>query len=256
MAKRIEDFTVQENKRLNNDLFILELMAGNGGLPELKPGQFAEVRIDKSPATFLRRPLSLHDVDYRRNTIKFLIQIAGDGTESLSRLRRGETVNLIYPLGNSFTLPSPGENVLLIGGGCGTAPLLFLAKYMRENGFKPEILLGFRNSNRIIEMDEFLSIGPIYLTTEDGSNGEKGFVTDHSILAERQFNRIYCCGPHAMMKAVASYCSKKDIHCEISLENLMACGIGVCLCCIVETKDGNLCTCTDGPVFNIKKLMW
>ncbi len=256
MAKRIEDFTVKENKRLNNDLFILELMTVSGKLPDLKPGQFAEIRIDKSPATFLRRPLSLHDVDYRSNTIKFLIQIAGDGTESLSRLREGEKVNVIYPLGNSFTLPAREEKVLLVGGGCGTAPLLFLAKYLRDNSLTSEVLLGFRNSERIIEFDEFLSIGPVHLTTEDGSNGEKGFVTDHSILAQKQFSRIYCCGPHAMMKAVASYCSKNDIHCEVSLENHMACGIGVCLCCIVETKDGNLCTCTDGPVFNIKKLLW
>lgn len=255
MAKRLEDFTVKENKRLNNDLFVLEL-AGNGFLPDIKPGQFAEVRIDKSPTTFLRRPLSLHDVDFKSNTLKFLIQIAGDGTESLSRLQEGETINIIYPLGNSFTLPAPWENVLLIGGGCGTAPLLFLAKYLRGNNFKPEILLGFRNKGRIIEMDEFLSIGPVHLTTEDGSGGEKGFVTDHSILTKKHFNRIYCCGPQAMMKAVATYCSKKDIHCEVSLENLMACGIGVCLCCIVNTTDGNLCTCTDGPVFNIKKLKW
>jgi dihydroorotate dehydrogenase electron transfer subunit len=255
MAKRIEDFTVELNRQLNNDLFILEISAGNS-LADLKPGQFAEVRVDKSPSTFLRRPLSIHDVDYRSNTIKFLIQIAGNGTESLSKLRKGEIVNIIYPLGNSFSLPSAGEKILLIGGGCGTAPLLFLGKYLKSNNLNPEILLGFRNGGRIIELEEYHSIGPVHLTTEDGSDGEKGFVTEHSILAGKRFDRIYCCGPKAMMKAVASYCHKNGIACEVSLENLMGCGIGACLCCVVDTTEGHLCTCTDGPVFNTNRLKW
>lgn len=255
MAKRIEDFKIKENRRLNNDLFILELI-GNSYLPSLKPGQFAQVKIEGSPDTFLRRPISIHDVDYERNTINFLVQVAGKGTERLSNLKPGETLNIIYPLGNSFSLPSENAKVLLIGGGCGVAPLMFLGKFLKSKGFSPEILLGFRNSERIIEYDEYAGIGPVYLTTEDGSKGEKGFVTDHTVLKERHFDHICCCGPELMMKAVAGYCTKKDINCEVSLEHLMACGFGVCLCCVVNTVNGNLCTCIDGPVFNTKELKW
>ncbi len=255
MSKRIEDLTVLVNTRINNDSFILEL-SGNNYLPRLKPGQFAQVRIDGSPGTFLRRPISIHDVDYAKNTIKFLVQIAGKGTETLSKIAGGSNLNIIYPLGNSFSLPSPGDKVLIIGGGCGVAPLLFLGKYLRLNGYQPDILLGFRNSERIIEYEEYVKIGRVFLTTEDGSEGEKGSVINHSALTDSTYNRIYCCGPDAMMKAVAKYCMERMITCEVSLENLMACGIGVCLCCIVDTLKGNLCACIDGPVFNINDLKW
>ena len=255
MAKRIEDFTIRENRRLSNDIFVLEI-SGNSYLPELRPGQFVEVRVDWSPETFLRRPLSIHDVDRDTNSIKLLIQIAGKGTEKLSMLKAGEKINIIYPLGNSFSMPDANERFLLVGGGCGVAPLLFLAKHLLVQGYSPEILLGFRNRDRIIELDEYQSIGPVYLTTEDGSKGEKGYVTSHSVLKNEHFDRIYCCGPHSMLQAVAGYCQQNNTECEVSLENLMACGIGVCLCCVVDTVRGNLCTCTDGPVFNIKELKW
>jgi len=255
MAKRIEDFTISENRRLNDDIFVLAIF-GNNYLPDLRPGQFVQVKVDDSTGTFLRRPFSIHDVDYEHNAIKLLIQIAGKGTERLSKLREGEHLNLVYPLGNSFTLPADNDRILLAGGGCGVAPLLFLGKYLKSKGFRPEILLGFRNSERIIELDEYHSIGQVHLITEDGSKGEKGFVTDHPVLRNGHFEHIYCCGPQPMMKAVARYCLSNNTACEVSLENLMACGFGVCLCCVTDTVRGNLCTCIDGPVFNIKELKW
>jgi len=255
MTKRIEDFKVIENKRLNKDFFIIEL-EGNTKIPDLKPGQFIQVRVDGSPETFLRRPISVHDVDYIKNTLKILIQIAGKGTETLSKIESGDTLNIIYPLGNSFSLPSRGNKILLVGGGCGIAPLLFLGRYLKSNDFVPDILLGFRNKDRIIEFEEYLQIGNVFITTEDGSMGEKGYVTTHSIFATNEYDKIYCCGPDRMMKAIADYCKKKEIVCEVSLENLMACGIGACLCCVVDTVKGNLCTCIDGPVFNVNDLKW
>ena len=256
MAKRIEDFIVTGNRFINKDIFILELLSNNQ-LPELRPGQFVQVRIDGSPETFLRRPLSIHDADYSGNRIRLLIQLAGKGTETLSKLRVGDKLNLIYPLGNSFSMPSSeNEKILLIGGGCGVAPLMFLGKYLKSNGYKFDILLGFRNRGRIIEYEDYLELGRVSLTTEDGSMGEKGIVTDHSILRDQKFDRICCCGPEKMMKAVAGYAARSGTECEVSLENLMACGFGACLCCVVETVNGNLCTCIDGPVFNIKNLKW
>jgi dihydroorotate dehydrogenase electron transfer subunit len=185
-----------------------------------------------------------------------LIQVAGTGTRHLSLLKNGDLLNIIYPLGNSFTIPSPNERVLLIGGGCGVAPLLFLAKTLKNYGNAPDILLGFRNKDRIIEYEQYLKLGKVHLTTEDGSVGEKGYVTNHSVLKTNQFDRVYCCGPESMMHAVASWARENDTDCEVSLENLMACGIGACLCCVVDTVHGHVCTCVDGPVFNIKDLKW
>lgn len=255
MARRIDDFKIIENKRVAEDQFILELTFDEK-LPEFRPGQFVQARIDRSPSTFLRRPISIHDVDYNRNSFRLLLQIAGNATSVMSGMSPGDTLNLVYPLGNSFSDPNPGENVLMVGGGVGVAPFLFLGKHLASLGYKPGWLLGFRNRQRIIELTEYRNIGDVYITTEDGSEGEKGFVTNHTILSERHFDRIYCCGPDPMMKAVGTYCTKNNITCEVSLENLMACGFGICLCCIVSTTRGNLCTCTEGPVFNITDLKW
>jgi dihydroorotate dehydrogenase electron transfer subunit len=255
MSKLIADLKVVENKRLNDDFFILEL-SGSDKLPDFRPGQFVQVKIEGSHDTFLRRPISIHDVDYGKNTFRLLIQIAGTGTRKLSEISPGDFLNLIYPLGNSFSVPNINEKVLIAGGGCGVAPLLFLGKYLKSNNCVPDVLLGFRNSERIIELDQYFEIGKVLITTEDGSRGEKGFITDHSILNSNEYSRIYCCGPLSMMKAIAKHCLKNSIFCEVSLENLMACGIGACLCCIVDTVKGNLCTCTEGPLFNINDLKW
>lgn len=255
MTKRTQDLQIVENKQLKKDFFILELSPPDN-LPEILPGQFVQVRVEGSPETFLRRPVSFYDVDYTRNTLRLLIQVVGKGTEALSRMTAGETLNLVYPLGNTFTMPSVGDNCLLVGGGVGIAPLLYFAKRISKSGINPDILLGFRNHDRIIDYDEFSNYGVVQITTEDGSAGEKGFVTDHSILGKKQYDRIYCCGPDPMMKAVGRYAKSQGIFCEVSLENMMACGFGICLCCIVKTNKGNICTCTEGPVFNINDLKW
>ena len=202
MAKNILDFQIIDNKQINIDFFILELLCGIA-LPEIYPGQFVQVRVDGSPDTFLRRPFSIHDVNYRTNTIKLLIKIAGKGTQTLSLLKEGDFLNMIFPLGNSFSLPSNGETTLLIGGGCGIAPLLFLAKYLKSHNCTFDILMGFRSRDRIIEYEEYSKLGRVFLTTEDGSEGEKGFVTQHSVLVKNDYMHIYCCGPDSMMKAIA-----------------------------------------------------
>jgi dihydroorotate dehydrogenase electron transfer subunit len=255
MPKRIESLQVIENKHLTHDIFTLELISATP-LPEMKPGQFVQVKIEGSPETFLRRPLSVHNVNYEKKTIKLLIQVAGKGTRKLYELKSGDSLNIIYPLGNSFTVPQKGQKILLAGGGCGVAPLLFLGKYLKNEGFIPDILLGFRNKERIIEYNEYTDIGKVYLTTEDGSEGEKGYITDHPVLSTQKYDIIYCCGPEPMMKAIAKHCKRNNTYCEVSLENLMGCGIGACLCCVVDTVKGNLCTCIDGPVFNINLLKW
>jgi dihydroorotate dehydrogenase electron transfer subunit len=255
MSKRIEDLKVVANRRLNKDFFVVDLLSEKGLMP-MYPGQFAQVKVDGSPETFLRRPISVHDVDYSNNIMKFLIQIVGKGTNTLSNLKGGDRLNVVYPLGKSFSMPDKSAKVLLVGGGCGIAPLLFLGNHLKTNGYKFDILLGFRNRDRVIEYEEYQKLGNVHITTEDGSMGEKGFVTGHSAFKSGEYTMMYVCGPESMMKSVARHCKENNIGCEVSLENLMACGIGACLCCVVETTKGNLCTCTDGPIFNIKELKW
>jgi dihydroorotate dehydrogenase electron transfer subunit len=255
MTKRIESLKVVDNKSLKKDFFVIELQS-ESSLPALEPGQFVEALVEGSRDTFLRRPLSIHDADIESKRLKLLIQVVGKGTQKLSMLAPGDFLNIIYPLGKPFTLPEKGRRVLLAGGGCGIAPLLYLGKYLKAHGIIPDILLGFRNKDRVLEYSEYESIGKVFLTTEDGSAGEKGYLTQHSILKNASYDKIYCCGPELMMKAVAAWCREHETDCEVSLENLMGCGIGVCLCCVVDTVKGHVCTCTDGPVFNIKDLKW
>jgi dihydroorotate dehydrogenase electron transfer subunit len=221
---------------------------------DIQPGQFVQVKIEGSPATFLRRPISICMAD--QNELWLLVQIVGQGSTVLSKTEPGDLVNIIAPLGKGFSLPETNENVLLIGGGVGVAPLLLLGKQLSVIGKHVVFLLGARTSSDIVLKEEFLKYGEVFSTTEDGSAGEKGLVTDHSLLEKRSFERIYSCGPKPMMQAVAKFAKKKNITCEVSLENLMACGIGACLCCVEDTKEGNVCSCTEGPVFNTNLLKW
>lgn len=255
MKKQIQDLRVVENRTLNSEYFEL-ILTHDDPLPEVLPGQFAEVRVDHSPGTFLRRPISVYDVDYQENRLHFLIQIVGKGTFQLSLLPPGEVLNIIYPLGNSFDTEGV-ERALLIGGGVGIAPLLFLGHRLHEQGKEPEFLLGFRSEALFVDFTSFEKYGKLWLTTDDGSAGEKGVVTDHSLLQqELDVDRIYTCGPEVMMKAVSHLAARHGVNAQASLENTMACGFGACLCCVQKTVKGNKMVCIDGPVFNTNELIW
>lgn len=128
--------------------------------------------------------------------------------------------------------------------------------FLLTHSGEPTFLLGARSAKDVLERELFEQVGRVLITTEDGSEGEKGFVTNHSVLAQEHFDRISTCGPKPMMMAVARYAFKNDIECEVSLENKMACGVGACLCCVEKTVEGNKCVCKEGPVMNIKKLTW
>lgn len=256
MKKYIIDLTVRAAEHIGTKHVLLKLTDGRP-LPEMLPGQFVEVRVDGSPSTFLRRPISINFVDRQANELWLLVAAVGDGTRQLCALKAGDMLNCVLPLGNSFTMPvAASERVLLVGGGVGVAPLLYMGAAMRQAGCEPTFLLGARTKADLMEMEEFKKYGRVFVTTEDGSEGEKGFVTDHSILSSERFDRISTCGPQPMMAAVARFASKAGTDCEASLENMMACGIGACLCCVEKTTEGNLCVCKEGPVFNTKKLLW
>ena len=255
MKKYILDLKVVAVEQIHQRYVLIKL-TDDEPLPEMLPGQFVEVRVDGSPSTFLRRPISINFVDRSSNELWLLVATVGDGTRSLSKLEAGSTLNCVLPLGNGFTPASKGEKVLLVGGGVGVAPLLYMGAEMKRQGVEPTFLLGARTASDLLMLPLFNKYGRVYVTTEDGSMGEPGFVTNHSLLQQERFDRISTCGPTPMMKAVASYARRCETNCEASLENLMACGLGACLCCVEKTTEGNLCVCKDGPVFNIKKLLW
>ena len=257
MKKYVLDLTVRSIEQLSPKHVLLRL-THEQPLPEMLPGQFVEVRVDGSPTTFLRRPISINFVDKENNELWLMVAMIGDGTRQLGRLKPGDILNCVLPLGNGFTIQSDRialHRVLLVGGGVGVAPMLYLGAQLKEMGIEPTFLLGGRTAKDLLELDLFNRYGRVCVTTEDGSMGEKGFVTNHSVLNEH-FDSIYTCGPTPMMKAVAHYAKEHDIPCEVSLENMMACGLGACLCCVEKTIEGNLCVCKEGPVFNIHRLLW
>lgn len=257
MRKSVQNLKVIANIKLNDDHHLL-LLHAPAQLENVIPGQFANILVDRSQSIFLRRPFSIHTIDYQKNIISILIKEVGEGTRSLAHVPVDSYLNVIFPLGNGFTLPATKEKVLLVGGGCGVAPLLHLAQVLNREKNEVNILLGARSAVDLVELDQYAIYGNVFTTTEDGSHGEKGFVTNHSIFGVKldSFSRIYCCGPEPMMKAVASKAKERSVMCEVSLENTMACGFGVCLCCVTETIQGHKCVCTDGPVFNINQLKW
>ncbi len=256
MKKFLVDLTVKEVQRLNASC-VLIILTDDKPLPECRPGQFAELRVDETPNVLLRRPISIHYVDTECNEIGFLVQVVGDGTQWMANLSAGDKMNVLLPLGNGFTIPeSVGGRLLLVGGGVGCAPLYSLAIELKRLGHDFTLLIGARSCKDLYRREAYEALGTVEYTTEDGSLGERGYVTNHTVLTNNKFDYIYTCGPKPMMMAVAKYARENNIPCEASLENKMACGLGACLCCVEDTTAGHKCVCTDGPVFSIDDLKW
>lgn len=255
--KFVTEFTVVENRALNATNFLLKVKAPSS-LPQIKPGQFVNVEIPNSNEVFLRRPFSVFEIDYAENSLSMIVKILGRGSKTLTQINTGEKISIVYPLGKNFTYPEISDRILLVGGGSGVAPMLFLARESGLPAANVDLILGARTAEDHVNVDEYRKFANLHYTSEDGSLGEKGFVTQHSVFTKnlKAYNKIYACGPDGMMRAVAREAKAAGVFCEVSLENLMACGFGVCLCCIEPTTKGNLCVCTDGPVFNINELKW
>lgn len=252
------DLTVLSNSRIGDDFFEITLSVDTDGF-EVCPGQFVEIRVEGADGVMLRRPISIHDYDESTRSLSLLIHIVGNGTRQLSTLKAGDKLDVVFPLGNGFDLEAAGKRPLLVGGGVGVAPLFLLAKELKKNEASPVFLLGARNSNGLIKRDAYEDICKVDIATEDGSDGVRGFVTNHPDLASDEikgFTSILQCGPTPMMKAVAARAKEAGVTCFASLENMMACGFGVCLCCVTDTVDGMRRVCADGPVFNVNDLKW
>lgn len=255
MAKVIMDMAVRSNQSMPGSQYFVLKLVSDSELPEIKPGQFTEVYVEGADV-LLRRPISIHYVDRQNKELWLLVQKVGKGTRKMSELKKNDIVNVVFPLGNGFTIPEKSEKVLLVGGGVGIAPLLQLGLELKNAGADVSYLLGAKSKSDLVELEVYSKYGEVFTSTEDGSLGEKGFVTQNSAFNGKSYDRIYTCGPTPMMKAVAKIALEKGIDCEVSLENKMACGLGACLCCVEDTKDGHRCVCSDGPVFNVKDLKW
>lgn len=234
-----------------------------------QPGQFIEIKVAETFEPMLRRPFSIHYVRHKGakaegHKLEILFEAVGKGSKILSRKKAGEVLDIIGPLGNGFTYRASGQNVtglpMLVAGGMGVAPLVFLAGQMA--GRPPVVLLGARTKNQILCEEEFKRLGcAVEVATDDGSKGFKGRVTDllgHLLKAQGQRLkvRIYACGPRPMLKAIAKISQQYNIPAQISLEEHMACGIGACLGCVINTKEGYKRVCKEGPVFDADKIIW
>lgn len=250
------NFKVVDNVRLHDMYSVLKMTPIDKEIPEIQPGQFCQVYINNSKETFLRRPISINFIDRADKCLWLLVRKAGDGTTGLINSNIGDIIDIVLPLGNGYSFPADKDKkILLVGGGVGVAPLLYFGKLLNEAGCNFAFLLGARSKKDLLQIEEFSKYGAVFVSTEDGSEGERGFVTKHSAW-DGQWDSVACCGPLPMMKAVATICKDKNISCEVSLENVMACGVGACLCCVEDTTAGNVCVCKEGPVFNINRLKW
>lgn len=241
-----EIFEIVQNKEIARGIFEMTLC---GDVSDFSAaGQFAQVALK---GFFLRRPISVCDVDENRLTLVY--KVAGMGTEAMSTLTSGKKIDLLCGLGNGFRVERCSRAALLAGGGVGVPPLLLLAKRLAASGKKVFAMLGFNTARDIILVDRFVAAGAeVKIATMDGTAGEKGLVTD--ILPDEKFyDYFYACGPRSMLKAL---CEKISTGGEISLEERMGCGFGACMGCAVKTSEGVKRVCADGPVFDKEAVIW
>ena len=228
-----------------------------------KPGNFIEIRVNDDIEPFLRRPISIHNMDRENGILEFIFQEKGKGTKILSSRREGELIDIIGPLGFGTFKYSSFENLAIIGGGIGLFPLYELAKCAKQENKNVNTYLGFRNKDLVVLEDEFEKVSnKLTIATDDGSYSQKGFAIDFlkKDIEDGKIDSIYACGPLPMLRAVRDLALEKNIPCQISLEEKMACGLGVCLGCAVKTAESPKDApeywhvCKAGPVFEAKNV--
>ena len=247
---------ILDNKKIQKDFFILSLKSDYLA-SKSKPGQFVHIKCSDQITPLLRRPFGIFDIT--KDGIKILYKIVGQGTEILSLARKKEILSVIGPIGNGFKKPDKSHKrltIILIGGGHGVAPLYLLAKELKASNFMTSVLIGAKNKHHVVCENEFRQqLGPnVFISTDDGSKGYKGLVTD--LLAAKIKSRnieqavaIYACGPKAMLRKIAEISEDLNSPAQISMEEYLGCGIGICLGCPVKTHAGRKLVCKDGPVF-------
>ncbi len=232
------------------------------------PGQFVMLRFSGLITPFLPRPFSIHRMIIKNDQfvgIEILYKVVGKGTKKMSELGKGDEIDLFGPLGKGFSISDEHQRIHMVAGGIGVAPMLFLALTLKEKGknlSQCTMFLGGRSGDDLLCRDKFLDSGMmVHVTTDDGSSGDACLVT-HPFEVEIKKHRpdiVYACGPVGMLKCVAGIAEKYDILCQVSVETMMACGMGVCLGCAIEPKEESECymhACVDGPVFDAGKIIF
>ena len=238
-------FEIIKNIPLNENVYLMRLKGDTSEIT--RPGQFVNIALE---GLFLRRPISVNDVE--GDELQIIYKVVGKGTEQMSKMIKGQKLDILTGLGNGYDMTLAGDKVLLIGGGVGVPPLYNLAKKLIASGKKVEVVLGFNTASEIFFEDEFKAIGAkTYVTTVDGSYGIKGFVTN--AIDNIDYTYFYTCGPEPMLKAV--YKATKTSG-QFSFEERMGCGFGACMGCSCKTLYGNKRICKDGPVLVKEEIIW
>lgn len=254
-----ETVTVVSQKQIGTGIYDLTIQTKEIAAAA-KAGQFVSV-YSNDASKLLPRPISLCGIDRKAGTLRLVYRVTGEhtGTEEFSRLQAGDTMKIMGPLGNGFTVEK-GRKAFLIGGGIGVPPMLQLAKEMKDAGENFQIVMGYRDAGTFL-LDEFKEQGESFVTTEDGSVGTKGNVLDAIRENHLDADVIYACGPTPMLRALKAYAEEQNMTCYVSMEERMACGIGACLACVCNSteKDAhsnvkNKRICKEGPVFNAKEV--
>ena len=256
MMAALEIGRVLDNRQVARDWYVMDI-AAPATARQCQPGQFLHIRITDTYDPLLRRPLSVYDVLFDSGIISLLYRVVGQGTSLLAKAAVDEAVDIMGPLGQGFTLPSENESIILVGGGVGVAPLMYLARLSRVRQCRVRLLLGAVGGAQLGAASRFEKLGvEVKTACLDGSAGYHGVVTD---LLEHEdagdYSRLYTCGPAPMMAVVSSWAQAHGLWGELSLEEHMACGVGACLGCACQLKafePGYAKVCKDGPVFNIQ----
>lgn len=253
MNKYVEDGIVISNECIGSNVWKMIVKAPLQAA-EATVGTFAQLKVTGGTAPLLRRPISYANFDAKKGTVDFLYRVVGEGSKIMTTLKPGDKMDTLGPLGTSF---KPTENMLLVGGGVGIAPMLAIASNLKENQ-RATVVLGFRDDSELFWADLFKDCPvDVYITTNDGSAGAKGFPTTimPEILEKEEFTSVHTCGPDPMMRGVAKVATEHGVKCEVSLEARMGCGTGICYGCSMETTDGRrIKVCTHGPVFNSEEV--
>ena len=239
-----ELFTIKENRPLTDSVYLMKLIGDTEGIVA---GQFVNIKID---GLYLRRPISVCDSEEGELTL--IYKVVGIGTEAMSGMREGESLDILTGLGNGYDLTASGECPLLVGGGVGTPPLYKLAKELTAMGKKVTVILGFNTKSEVFYEKEFEALGAtVKICTVDGSYGIRGFVTD--AMKDVDYTYFYSCGPEPMLKALYKASTTSG---EMSFEERMGCGFGACMGCSCKTVSGNKRICKEGPVLKKEDIIW
>ena len=260
-----EEARIVQNKQVGPHLFVMRLETSLISKRAL-PGQFVHMKIPEIQAHILRRPFSLYAVDKDNGTLDILYQVVGAGSKHMASLVKGQKLDIIGPIGNTWTFPDNTQKALLIGGGVGAAPLFMLAKKLIASHIVVDVVIGAQTKSALVCHERYEALvatcskksSSLYCSTDDGSFGYSGFCTGlvKELLDKNHYEYAAICGPEPMMKNVFGLFKNRDIVCQVSMEKRMACGIGACLSCVVETTGGRKRACVDGPIFQASEVVF